>query len=111
MGNVALASRAVNYKGLDALMPTVVPESGLLPGQEKPTAAWEEALDALMEFTGATAGWVGVVGEDRHLTFPAYRGQIGLGWLKLQQGHSVWGVLASAPRARKIPRTYEHSGA
>ncbi|HXG09682.1 MAG TPA: ATP-binding protein [Gemmataceae bacterium] len=72
-------------------MPTVVPESVWVHGQEALAAALAEALDALLEFTGATAGWVGLTGPDGRLSFPAARGRCSPGWLALQQGQGVWG--------------------
>jgi PAS domain-containing protein len=51
-----------------------------------------EALDGLLELTGATAGWVGLTGPDGLLTIAARRGPIPEGWLALQQGRvPVWG--------------------
>jgi PAS domain S-box-containing protein len=59
------------------------------------------ALEALLELTGATAGWVAVVGRDGRLTFPARRGAVPDGWLRLQQGWvPVWGFQAANGPAR-----------
>jgi PAS domain S-box-containing protein len=73
-------------------MRSEVPESGRAhgPGQGLPLLA--EALDALLELTGAAAGWVGLTGRDGLLTFPARRGPVPDGWLALQGGWvPVWG--------------------
>ena len=72
-------------------MPSVVPESLGAPSADGLTAALGEALDAFLELTGATAGWVGVIGPDGRLGFPATRGQFAPAWLDLQKGPSVWG--------------------
>jgi signal transduction histidine kinase len=49
------------------------------------------ALDALIEFTNASCGWVGCVGTDGRLTFPVRRGSFPDAWLHLQAGQGVWG--------------------
>ncbi len=55
-------------------------------------AALGEALEGLLEFTGATAGWVGLRGGDGRLTFPARRGAVPDAWLALQQApDGAWG--------------------
>lgn len=52
----------------------------------------QEVLDALMELTGASAGWIGLSTPDRGLDFPVRRGAFSDAWLALQQGQaSVWG--------------------
>ncbi|HZT83090.1 MAG TPA: GAF domain-containing protein, partial [Gemmataceae bacterium] len=51
-----------------------------------------EALDGLLEFTGAAAGCVGVLRPDGRLSFPACRGSLPESWLPLQLGQQgVWG--------------------
>jgi PAS domain-containing protein len=51
-----------------------------------------ETLNALLEFTGATAGWIGLLRPDGRLYFPARAGTFSEAWLKLQQGQtSIWG--------------------
>jgi PAS domain S-box-containing protein len=51
-----------------------------------------QALDALLEFTSATCGWVGLVEPSGQLQFPARRGQIPQAWLDLQQSErGIWG--------------------
>jgi PAS domain S-box-containing protein len=55
-------------------------------------AALGEALEGLLEFTGATAGWVGLRGADGRLSFPARRGEVPDAWLALQQApDGAWG--------------------
>lgn len=50
-----------------------------------------DALEGLLEFTGAGAGWVGFR-KAEGLVFPARLGPIPETWLTLQQGHGdVWG--------------------
>jgi PAS domain-containing protein len=79
-------------------MATVVPESGWAHGLGDGTPALEETLDALLEMTGATAGWIGLSsptaeGSAGQLTFPVRRGSFGDGWLTLQQDRAgVWGL-------------------
>src|SRR5262249_46220690 len=76
--------------------------SGWAHGPPEGPALWEDALDALLELTGATAGWVGVYlsgqgGQAGRLTFPVRRGAFSQSWLTLQQGEAgAWGF---APRA------------
>jgi signal transduction histidine kinase len=72
-------------------MASVVPESPGDPGPHRLAAALGEALDALLEVTGATAGWVGCTGPDGRLHFPVTRGAFAPAWLQLQQGPAVWG--------------------
>src|SRR5437868_5178709 len=71
----------------DDTMPAPIPER-----HDAVLDSLGEALDALLDFTGATAGWVGLAGADGRLTFPIQRGQFGEGWLALQQGRrGPWG--------------------
>jgi signal transduction histidine kinase len=74
-------------------MLTVVPESAAgAHGQDDRARALGEALDGLLEFTGAAAGWVGLFEPDGHLTFPVRRGTFPDAWLSFQQARgSVWG--------------------
>src|SRR5262245_3309283 len=74
-------------------MTTVVPEIGGFQGPEDVAAFLGEVLDALLEFTGAAAGWIGLTGPDGRLTFPVRRGDFPEAWLTLQQGQGnpVWG--------------------
>jgi signal transduction histidine kinase len=52
----------------------------------------QEVLDALMELTGASAGWIGLSTPDRGLDFPVRSGAFPDAWLALQQGQAtVWG--------------------
>jgi signal transduction histidine kinase/PAS domain-containing protein len=52
----------------------------------------QEVLDALMELTGASAGWIGLNTPDRGLHFPVRGGAFPDAWLALQQGQAtVWG--------------------
>ncbi len=73
-------------------MVTVVPEPDWLPRSGELISFLEETLDALLEFTGATAGWVGLADPDGRLHFPARRGTFPQAWLGLQQGQvPIWG--------------------
>ena len=59
---------------------------------EELVALLQPALEAVLEFTGATVGWIGLVEPDGRLSFPAQRGSFSRSWLTLQQGKaSVWG--------------------
>jgi PAS domain-containing protein len=59
---------------------------------EELAATLREALQALRDFTGATAGWIGLHRPDGQLYFPARAGLFAEAWLTLQQGQSpVWG--------------------
>jgi len=51
-------------------MPTVVPESAWFTSRSALTQDLDEGLAALLEFTGAAAGWIGLTEEDGRLTFP-----------------------------------------
>jgi hypothetical protein len=51
-----------------------VPEPPTESGRDG--AGLGEALAGLLEFTGATAGWVALAGTDGRLTFPARRGAV-----------------------------------
>jgi PAS domain S-box-containing protein len=56
------------------------------------TTLLAQALDALLEFTNATCGWVGLHGPTGELQFMARRGEIPQAWLDLQQGkQGIWG--------------------
>jgi PAS domain-containing protein len=74
-------------------MANVVPEKGGLQGPDGGADFLGQVLEALLEFTGAAAGWVGLVGADGRLTFPARRGDFADSWLTTQQGQDnpVWG--------------------
>src|SRR5262245_32796737 len=62
------------------------------PVQDGPERLLGEDLEGLLEFTGATAGWVGLQAADGRLTFPAKRGAIPDDWLALQRAEGrVWG--------------------
>jgi PAS domain S-box-containing protein len=51
-----------------------------------------EALESVLEFVGARAGWVGLRDAAGGLTFPVRRGDVPDSWLTLQQSRgSVWG--------------------
>jgi signal transduction histidine kinase/PAS domain-containing protein len=68
-----------------------LPPGGLQGREDHPFI--QEALEALLEMTGATAGWVGLAKADGALHFPARCGKLPEGWLSLQQGQAaVWGV-------------------
>src|SRR5947199_2494080 len=73
-------------------MATTIPESAEVGLPDEPAADLGEALDGLLEFVGATAGWVGVRGAAGRLTFPVRRGDFAEAWLTLQQAQChVWG--------------------
>jgi PAS domain S-box-containing protein len=51
-----------------------------------------EALEGLLEFTGATAGWIGLHDAAGRLSFPARCGMVPEDWLTLQRAEGrVWG--------------------
>ena len=52
----------------------------------------QEVLDALMELTGASAGWIGLSTPDRGLDFPVRRGAFSDAWLALQQDLDSQGI-------------------
>src|SRR5947209_7021215 len=61
-------------------------------GRDEPDRPLGEALEGLLEFTGATAGWVGLAGPTGRLSFPARRGAVPDEWLALQRAEGgVWG--------------------
>jgi PAS domain-containing protein len=67
-----------------------VPEPPTESGRDG--AGLGEALAGLLEFTGATAGWVALAGADGRLTFPARRGAVPDAWLAVQCGRGgPWG--------------------
>jgi PAS domain S-box-containing protein len=73
-------------------MLTVVPETAPAPALDERARTLNEALDGLLEFTGASAGWVGLVEPDGRLVFPGRRGRFSESWLTLQQAHAgAWG--------------------
>src|SRR6266849_5801174 len=78
---------------LGAGMATTLPSTGGMHVQEeKRSTFFQEALDGLLEFTGATAGWIGLVDPAGNLSFPARSGTFPESWLTLQQGQAkVWG--------------------
>src|SRR5690349_6013606 len=59
---------------------------------DEPRGTLRESLSALLDLTGATAGWVGLLRPDGRLYFPARAGNFSEAWLTLQQGGaSIWG--------------------
>jgi PAS domain S-box-containing protein len=71
-------------------MPT--PEPVRAGGPDDPDRSTGEALEGLLEFTGATAGWVGLRDAAGRLAFPARRGAVPDDWLRLQRAEGgVWG--------------------
>lgn len=61
-------------------------------GPNDPDYALDEVLEGLLEFTGATAGWVGLSDATGRLSFPARCGAVPDDWLALQRGEGrVWG--------------------
>jgi PAS domain-containing protein len=74
-------------------MATAVPESGWAHPSDDWAGFLGETLDALLELTGAAAGWVSVAGPGGRLAFPVRRGAVPEAWLALQQGRAgAWGV-------------------
>jgi len=65
-------------------MPTVVPESARPTEKEDFAHDLREGLAALLEFTGASAAWVGLTQDDGRLAFPVRHGNIAETWLTLQ---------------------------
>src|SRR5262249_54117295 len=60
--------------------------------EEKGSTFLQEILDGLLEFTGATAGWIGLADPAGGISFPARSGAFAESWLTLQQGQAaVWG--------------------
>lgn len=72
-------------------MPGSVPKSALQTKSHPLATPLGLALDALIEFTNASCGWVGCITADGRLTFPVRRGSFPDAWLHLQTGHGVWG--------------------
>jgi PAS domain S-box-containing protein len=73
-------------------MLTFVPELTPESAPDERGRALGEALDGLLEFTGATAGWVGLVESGGRLVFPARRGNFPDAWLTLQTAQGgPWG--------------------
>jgi signal transduction histidine kinase len=73
-------------------MVTGVTEPDQAQGSTELVCQLEQTLEALLEFTGATAGWVGLPSPEGRLEFPARRGTFPEAWLALQQGQvPVWG--------------------
>ena len=72
------------------MLPVAVQGSGR--GSSFWTQDLEDTLDTLIDFIGATAGWIGLGEPGARLVFPVRRGVITDAWLRLQQGHGVvWG--------------------
>jgi PAS domain S-box-containing protein len=60
--------------------------------QTEPLGYLRDALEALLEFTGAGAGWIGLLDSQGKLTFPVCAGTVPGAWLNLQQGQgAIWG--------------------
>jgi len=77
---------------LDARMPGLVPESAARFGFQEPSSALGLALEALLEFTQAACGWIGLADPVSGLAFPVRRGRVPDPWLDGQAGQaSVWG--------------------
>jgi PAS domain S-box-containing protein len=73
-------------------MASPTPSASVQQSSDEPGAALSQTLDAILQFTGATAGWVGLLGPDGRLDFPVRAGAFSEAWLTLQQGEaSVWG--------------------
>jgi PAS domain-containing protein len=66
------------------------------PGPDEASAFLAGTLDALRDFVGAAAGWLGLRGADGRLHFPARSGGVPDAWCTFQQGQSsVWGFAVS----------------
>jgi signal transduction histidine kinase len=73
-------------------MSTVVPESSQIGVADERARTLGDALDGLLEFTGAMAGWIGLRETSGRLAFPVRRGAFPDTWLTLQQAQgTVWG--------------------
>jgi PAS domain S-box-containing protein len=96
--SLALASRqelrawSATSPWLDESMATIVPKTPTVLAQGELSEALGETLEAVLDFMGATAGWIGTLQNQGRLTFLIRRGAFGENWLTLQQGQaSVWG--------------------
>jgi PAS domain S-box-containing protein len=70
---------------------SLVPEPARSERAEDFLRTLGDTLEGLVEFTGATGGWVGLAPAGR-LTFPVRRGTVADTWLTLQQARAgVWG--------------------
>ncbi len=73
-------------------MASVVPDSRREDPPEERASSLTVLLDSLLEFTGATVGWIGLADAQGRLTFPVRRGDFPDAWLTLQQARgTVWG--------------------
>jgi PAS domain S-box-containing protein len=73
-------------------MANPLPDPAPAGGSDETAWALSDALDGLLEFTGAAAGWVAVRAPDGKLTFPACRGPLPERCLAVQGGRDgVWG--------------------
>jgi PAS domain S-box-containing protein len=73
-------------------MSGVVPDSSPETGRPDAADRLELPFEALLEFTNAACGWIGLIDAQHRLTFPVRRGAVPEGWLTLQGGQQVvWG--------------------
>src|SRR5262249_52241534 len=73
-------------------MAILVPESTRKFEQDWLIVRLEEVLYALVEFTSAKSGWVGLSQQGGRLVFPIVLGDFTEHWLTRQQGtESTWG--------------------
>src|SRR5216683_3252881 len=77
-------------------MSNVVPESVRQGAPDERARTLGTILDSLLGFTGAAAGWVGLIDAQGRLTFPVRRGEFPDAWLTVQQARGdVWGFTVS----------------
>jgi PAS domain S-box-containing protein len=73
-------------------MPRLVPESTSRFGLQEPPNALGLALEALLEFTQAGCGWIGLSDRGVGMSFPVRSGPVPDDWLDRQAGRDgVWG--------------------
>jgi PAS domain S-box-containing protein len=73
-------------------MPGLVPESTSRFGFQEPPNALGLAFEALLGFTQAACGWIGLADPVAGMAFPVRRGPVPDAWLDRQAGHTgVWG--------------------
>ena len=74
------------------MMP-VVPKAEPNPEPSGPSQELGLALASVLEFLGASAGWIGLRDSSGGMTFPVCRGAFAENWLRIQQPRGgVWGV-------------------
>jgi signal transduction histidine kinase/PAS domain-containing protein len=88
-------------------MPTSVPESTRPAAPADFPDGLGDALETLLESTGATAGWVAYAGRGGRLSFPASRGTVAPAWLDVQGRQAgAWGLVVAGRSAvlNDLPR-------